>query len=45
MKVVRVTLLLVAMALITLPEETVAVNVVLKVALPLPLVITFTKPR
>ena len=44
-KVVNVALLLVAVALIKLPAETVAVNVVLKLALPLPSVVTLTKPR
>ena len=38
-------LLLVAVALIKLPAETLAANVVLKIALPLPSVVTLTKPR
>ena len=44
-KVVNVALLLVAVALIKLLAETVAVNVVLKLKLPAPLVVTLTKPR
>ena len=44
-KVVNVALLLVAVALTKLPAETAAVNVVLKAALPIPSVVTLTKPR
>ena len=45
LKVVKVALLLVAVALIKLPAGTVAISVVLKLAFPAPLVFTLTKPR